>query len=57
MGAVMGSKNLKALVCKGSHKPAVFDSEKVKTYTKRMLQESKDSPSTRHPWASLWNVY
>jgi aldehyde:ferredoxin oxidoreductase len=45
LGAVMGSKNLKALVCKGSHKPAVFDSDKVKAYTKRMLQEAKDSPS------------
>ncbi|MGD0915423.1 MAG: aldehyde ferredoxin oxidoreductase family protein [Thermodesulfobacteriota bacterium] len=45
LGAVMGSKNLKALVCKGSHKPAIFDSEKVKGLTKRMLQEAKDSPS------------
>jgi aldehyde:ferredoxin oxidoreductase len=45
LGAVMGSKNLKALVCKGSHKPAVFDSDKVRAFTKKMLQEAKDSPS------------
>jgi aldehyde:ferredoxin oxidoreductase len=45
LGAVMGSKKLKALVCKGSHKLAIFDGDRVKGLTKRMLQEAKDSPS------------
>jgi aldehyde:ferredoxin oxidoreductase len=45
LGAVMGSKNLKALVCKGSLKPAVYDSEKLKGMIKRMLKEAKESPT------------
>jgi aldehyde:ferredoxin oxidoreductase len=45
LGAVMGSKNLKALACKGSHKPGVFDSDTIKAVTKKMLQEAKESPT------------
>lgn len=45
LGALMGSKKLKALVCKGSHKPGVFESEKIKAVTKKMLQEAKESPT------------
>jgi aldehyde:ferredoxin oxidoreductase len=45
LGAVMGSKSLKALVCKGSRKPTVLDSDKIKRLIKRMLQEAKESPT------------
>ncbi|MGD0661869.1 MAG: aldehyde ferredoxin oxidoreductase family protein [Syntrophorhabdales bacterium] len=45
LGAVMGSKKLKALVCNGSHKPGVFEGDKIKGIIKRMLQEAKESPT------------
>ena len=45
LGAVMGSKKLKALVCKGSRKPGVFDGDRIKFITKRMLTEAKESPT------------
>jgi aldehyde:ferredoxin oxidoreductase len=45
LGALMGSKKLKALVCRGSRKPGVFEAEKIKAITKKMLQEAKESPT------------
>ncbi len=45
LGAVMGSKNLKAIACQGSRKPTVYDKETVTRLTKAMLHEVKNSPS------------
>ena len=44
LGAVMGSKNLKALVCGGSGKPAVFDKERVQSLNREMLRELRENP-------------
>ncbi|MCK7479711.1 MAG: hypothetical protein M0C28_22200 [Candidatus Moduliflexus flocculans] len=43
LGAVMGSKNLKAIIVKGSKKLAKADEEKYKQYLKEAMQEVKDS--------------
>lgn len=44
LGAVMGSKNVKALACAGSKKPLVFDEETVKKLNKEMLSDIKNNP-------------
>ncbi len=44
LGAVMGSKNLKAIACRGSKKPTAFDKDEVARLTKTMLQQVKDTP-------------
>ncbi len=46
VGAVMGSKNLKAIVVKGSNKPKVFDDEKVKETNKAQLAKIKENGVT-----------
>jgi aldehyde:ferredoxin oxidoreductase len=46
VGAVMGSKNLKAVVVKGSGKPAVFDQEKIKEINKAQLAKIKENGVT-----------
>jgi len=43
LGAVMGSKNLKAIMVKGSKKVAKADDEKFKQFQKEALQEVKNS--------------
>lgn len=45
LGAVMGSKNLKAVACGGTAKPAVFDKQKIQEMVKAMLKEAKANPS------------
>ena len=45
LGAVMGSKNVKALACDGSKKPLVFDAEAVKNLNSAMLKELKENPT------------
>ena len=44
VGAVMGSKNLKALVVKGSKPVEVFDLEELKALTKRIRKDIKENP-------------
>ena len=43
LGAVMGSKNLKAIIVKGSKKLSKADDEKFKLFQKEAMQEVKDS--------------
>ena len=43
LGAVMGSKNLKAITVKGSQKPTKADEAKYKQYLKQALAEVQDS--------------
>jgi len=45
MGAVMGSKNIKAIVFKGSKKPQVYDKEKLSAIKKDILQELNSDPA------------
>jgi len=45
LGAVMGSKNLKAIACAGTMKPGVFDKPKLQALMKKMLKEVKEKPS------------
>jgi aldehyde:ferredoxin oxidoreductase len=45
LGAVMGSKNLKAVACGGSQKPEIFDKAKVQSLVKEMAKEMKTNPS------------
>ncbi len=45
-GAVMGSKNIKAIVFKGNKKREVFNQKKVEEFTKKILKEKKDHPAT-----------
>ena len=44
LGAVMGSKNLKAIAVRGTRKPAVFDAEAFKKARTAMLKNMKNSP-------------
>ena len=46
VGAVMGSKNLKAIVVKGSSKSKVFDDEKLKEVNKSQLSKIKENGVT-----------
>ncbi len=46
VGAVVGSKNLKAIVVKGSSKPAIADSEKLKEVVKLSRGKLKDNGVT-----------
>ncbi len=47
VGAVMGSKNLKAIVFKGDRKRSLFDKEQIKTFTKELAVQSKSNPVIR----------
>jgi aldehyde:ferredoxin oxidoreductase len=44
LGAVMGSKNLKAIAVRGSQKPSIADAAKFKENRQAMLKAMKDSP-------------
>ncbi|SMP66448.1 aldehyde ferredoxin oxidoreductase family protein [Anoxynatronum buryatiense] len=46
VGAVMGSKNLKAVVVKGSGKPAVADPDKLKEVVKRVNEKIRENGVT-----------
>ncbi|MDX9917230.1 MAG: aldehyde ferredoxin oxidoreductase family protein [Gudongella sp.] len=46
VGAVMGSKNLKAVIVKGSGAPAVPDEEKIKELNKKQLEKIKENGVT-----------
>jgi aldehyde:ferredoxin oxidoreductase len=45
LGAVMGSKNVKALACGGAKSPVPFDKQTVTRLNRAMLRELKESPS------------
>ena len=45
IGAVMGSKNLKAVACSGKMKPEIFDRPKVQRMMKELAREVKENPS------------
>jgi aldehyde:ferredoxin oxidoreductase len=45
LGAVMGSKNLKAVACSGSSKPDVYDKPMVSQLVKEMMAMAKSNPS------------
>lgn len=45
LGAVMGSKNLKAVACSGDSKPAIFDKGKVQDLVKAMMRQVRENPS------------
>lgn len=45
-GAVMGNKNIKAIIFKGDKKRDVAYSEELKTFTQEILNSKKDHPST-----------
>jgi aldehyde:ferredoxin oxidoreductase len=44
MGTVMGSKKLKAWVCKGSMRPQIYDEKKVQGYVRQCVTEVKKGP-------------
>jgi len=46
LGAVMGSKNLKSLVIKGTLKPPIADPEKLKNVYQDVLKRVKEAPFT-----------
>lgn len=46
VGAVMGSKNLKAVIVRGTHKVTVAEPEKLKTTQSKILQQIKDNGVT-----------
>jgi len=45
LGAVMGSKNLKAVACSGSLKPDIHDKSEVSRLVKEMMAMAKSNPS------------
>ncbi len=45
LGAVMGSKNLKAVACSGSLKPLIFDETRMRSLVKDLLSQIKQEPS------------
>jgi len=47
VGAVMGSKHLKAIVFKGDKRRALFDAEGVKRFSKEVAEESKNNPAVQ----------
>jgi aldehyde:ferredoxin oxidoreductase len=44
LGAVMGSKNLKAVACYGYQRPGIFDRDKVKALVTRITEEMQNTP-------------
>ena len=44
LGAVMGSKNLKAVACRGSKRPELFDKDLVRKLNKALTDELKNNP-------------
>ncbi len=46
LGAVMGSKNLKAVVAEGTYTPQAFNKEKLKKISKKWVKKLKEHPFT-----------
>ena len=44
VGTVMGSKHLKAVVFKGDKRRLLFDAEQVKSFSRKIADESKENP-------------
>ena len=44
LGAVMGSKNLKAVACFGFQRPGIFDKDKVKALVTSITEEMQNTP-------------
>ena len=44
MGAVMGSKKLKAWVCRGNLRPSIYDQQKLNEYVRQCVGEVKKGP-------------
>jgi aldehyde:ferredoxin oxidoreductase len=44
LGAVMGSKNLKAVACFGFQRPGIFDKDKVKALVTNITEEMQSTP-------------
>ena len=44
LGAVMGSKNLKAVACAGFQRPGIFDRERVKRLVADIMQDMRQTP-------------
>ena len=53
LGAVMGSKNLKAIAVRGTKRPAIADAEKFKEARKALNQGLKNSPVTYPLFANI----
>jgi aldehyde:ferredoxin oxidoreductase len=47
VGAVMGSKHLKAIVFKGDKRRSLFDVEGVRRFSKEVAEESKNNPAVQ----------
>jgi aldehyde:ferredoxin oxidoreductase len=47
VGAVMGSKRLKAVVFRGDRRRLLFDAEKVKRFSREIAGESKNNPAAK----------
>ena len=45
LGAVMGSKNLKAVACIGGMKPGILDRPGIQAKMKEMMRETRENPS------------
>lgn len=45
LGAVMGSKNLKAVACAGAMRPPILDRPGVRTLMKEMIRQTRENPS------------
>lgn len=48
LGAVFGSKNLKAVVFHGKKKPAIADEKMLKDFVKNLIANSKDLPGVKN---------
>jgi aldehyde:ferredoxin oxidoreductase len=47
VGAVMGSKRLKAVVFRGDRRRLLFDAEKVKRFSREIADESRNNPAAK----------
>jgi aldehyde:ferredoxin oxidoreductase len=45
LGAVMGSKNLKAVACTGTMRPKILDRPRVQALMKEMLRQTREDPT------------
>lgn len=52
MGAVMGSKRLKAVVARGTLGTSVADRDKLRHYTQKLVKDLKETPSQLHLWGT-----
>ena len=57
LGAVMGSKRLKAIAVRGNKEIYVFNTEKIKEITKRYIEKVKNNPLTQNLHANGTTAY